>query len=184
MQSGNEPGKDAVALNLRGIRYIDEGKYDKAIQAFDQSLEASPSVPSVLFNRAEAKRLAGDCTGARADLMEALRLVPGEADYLHALGLVAYDEDDFSSALEWYSKALLADPDHSSAWNDSGVVHFRRGDFPAARTAFEMAVAKESGSAEAWYNLADTYEELGLKSERARALEGLRKAGGLPEDRE
>jgi tetratricopeptide (TPR) repeat protein len=184
MQSGNEPGHDAAALNLRGIRFIDDGKYDRAIQAFDQSLEASPSIPGVLFNRAEAKRLSGDCAGAAADLHEALRLVPGDADYMHALGLVAYDEDNFGSAMEWYDKALAADPANSSAWNDSGVVHFRKGNFAAARAAFEKAVAIEPGSAEAWYNLADTYEELGLKSERAKALEGLRKAGGLPEDRE
>jgi Flp pilus assembly protein TadD len=103
---------------------------------------------------------------------------------MHALGLVAYDEDNFGSAMEWYDKALAADPANSSAWNDSGVVHFRKGNFAAARAAFEKAVAIEPGSAEAWYNLADTYEELGLKSERAKALEGLRKAGGLPEDRE
>ena len=184
MQSGNEPGRDAAALNLRGIRFIEDNKYDKAVEAFSQSLELSPSAPGVLFNRAEARRLSGDTKAAAADLTEALRLSPGEPEYLHALGLVAYDEDDFAAAMEWYAKALAVDPSNANAWNDSGVVHFRKGNFAQARSAFEKAVALEPGSAEAWYNLADTYEELGLKTDRVRALEGLRKAGGLPEDRE
>lgn len=184
MQSGNEPGRDAAALNLRGIRFIEESKYDRAVESFTQSLELSPAAPGVLFNRAEALRLSGDTKAAAIDLAEALRLSPGEPDYMHALGLVAYDEDDFTAAMEWYAKALSLNPANASAWNDSGVVHFRKGSFTQARTAFEKAVALEPGSAEAWYNLADTYEELGLRAERARALEGLRKAGGLPEDRE
>ena len=70
----------------------------------------------------------------------------------------------------------------AEAWNNLGVVRFRRGDYPAAREAFEKAVALDADYGEAWYNLRDTYEELGLKAERAKAAARVRELGAEDED--
>jgi len=173
-----DPGKNRTAsgLNFRGIHLTDAGKYAEANVAFTEALGMDSSMSGIFFNRAEAKRLSGDFAGAKSDLAEALQRSPREPDYLNAMGLIAYEDDDFPEALAWYDKALAAKPDFSQAWNDKGVVHFRKSEYGRARECFEKAIGFDPDSTEALYNLVDTYEELGLKSEKARALEALKKA--------
>jgi len=176
MQKGPTKEGAAPELNFRGIHLTDAGKYAEAIAAFTEALELDHSMSGVFFNRAEARRLSGDVAGAKSDLSEALRLSPEEPDYLNAMGLLAYENDDFPAALAWYEKALALKPDFSQAWNDKGVVHFRKSEYGQARECFEKAAVFDPASTEALFNLADTYEELGLGVERARALEALKKA--------
>jgi tetratricopeptide (TPR) repeat protein len=179
MQTPTNDAKTAPALNARGIRFTDSGRYAEAIAAFDEALSIAPDMAGVLFNRAEAKRLSGDSTGARADLLKARGLEPGEADFVHALGLLAYEEDDFEAAAGLYGEALAMDPGLAQAWNDLGVVRFRQSAFREARDCFEKATAIDKDFSEAWFNLADTYDELGMKAQRAAALEALARADKL-----
>jgi len=172
----NPVAPPAVTMNRRGVDLTDAGRYADALAAFDKALAQLPDSPGILFNRSEARRLSGDTEGARTDLERALELEPGSADILHALGMVAYDDDDFDLAERRYGEALVVLPAYAEAWNDLGVVKFRRGDFPAARSCFEKAVAADPDSTEAWFNLTDTYEELGLAREKRRALESLNAA--------
>jgi tetratricopeptide (TPR) repeat protein len=59
---------------------------------------------------------------------------------------------------------------------------FRRGDYGKARRDFEKAVALDPGYGEAWFNLRDTYEELGMKKERASAAAKAKALGVEDED--
>lgn len=184
MQPQSEDTRTASALNAKGIRFTDSGRYPEALAAFTDALVQDPDKPGIFFNRAEARRLSGDVAGAREDLLEALRLSPGEPDFIHALGLLSYEEDDFATAADLYLKAIELLPDFAQAWNDLGVIHFRKSEYPKARKCFEKAVATDADMAEAWFNLADTYEELGLRLERAAALEALKRANMIATYRE
>jgi len=179
MQEEPENERTASQLNFRGIHLTDAGKYAEAIVSFTEALRLDPSMSGVFFNRAEAKRLSGDYEGAKGDLAEALRLSPEEPDYLHGTGLLAYESDDFETALVWYDKAIAVKPDFAQAWNDKGVVRFRKAEYNQARECFEKAVGLDPKFTEALYNLVDTYDEIGLKNERARALEALQKVRAL-----
>ena len=170
------PTPASVTLNRRGVDLTDSGKYPEAIRAFTEALALSPGSAGILFNRAEAYRLSGAFAEARADLEAARAKEPEAADVLHALGLLAYEEDDFDAAETWYRKALDLDPKNAEAWNDLGVVGFRKGDYAAARERFEKAVHADRDAVEAWFNLADACDELGLARERERALASLEEA--------
>ena len=163
------------SLNAKGIALTQAGKFKEAAAAFDKAIETDPKLAGLYFNRAEARRLSGDTKAARADLEQALGIAPKDPEFLHALGLVSYEEEDFAAATEFYRRALEADPGLAKAWNDLGVVNFRKGAFTEARTCFEKAVAEDKDMAEAWFNLADTYDELGLKAQRRTALEELKR---------
>lgn len=179
MQTPTNDAKTAPALNARGIRFTDSGRYPEAIAAFDEALSLAPAMAGIRFNRAEAKRLSGDSAGAREDLLEARRLEPDEADFVHALGLLAYEEDDFEAAIKLYGEALAMEPGLAQAWNDLGVVRFRQSAFSEAKDCFEKATEIDKDFSEAWFNLADTYDELGMKAERAAALAALASADKL-----
>ncbi len=96
--------------------------------------------------------------------------------------MVAYEDDDFDAASEWYRKAIAQRAGFSEAWNNLGVAEFRRGRYREAREDFEKAVSLHADYAEAWFNLADTYDELGLGQERKRALAELDRLKAAPED--
>jgi Flp pilus assembly protein TadD len=64
------------------------------------------------------------------------------------------------------------------------VVKFRSGDYRAARAAFERAVELKEDYADAWLNLADALDELGLGRECRAAATKARSLGGRQEDGE
>ncbi len=103
-------------------------------------------------------------------------MVPDSPEVLHALGLVAYDSEDFDQARLYYKKAIEKDTAYAPAWNDLGVIAFRSQKYDEARAHFEKATALDADFSEAWFNLADTYDELGMGQMRAFALEQLKRA--------
>lgn len=170
--------KDAIIaeLNNHAVSLIDSGRYADAEGLLTKALSLDPARSGLLFNRAEAHRLAGNLEAAQHDLETALSLEPHSAEILHALGLLYYERDDFAQARVYYDRALTENPHYAAAWNDLGVVEFRSGNFERARDCFERAVGIEPDCADAWFNLADTYDELGLADRRAWALTRLREA--------
>ena len=106
------------------------------------------------------------------------------ADLLLALGLIAYEGDDYGIAADRYERALVLRPDYPEAWNDLGVVEFRRGEYRKASKDFEKAVALEPAYLDAWLNLADAYDELGMEKERRSAAAKIRELGGRTEKEE
>jgi tetratricopeptide (TPR) repeat protein len=174
--ANSEKNKVVSELNNRAVSLIDAGRYQEAIDLLTKALSLDPLRTGILFNRAEAHRLSGNVEAARRDLLSELHIVPDSPEVLHGLGLLAYEQDDFSLATDFYKKALDKDPAFTPAWNDLGVVEFRAEHYDSARTFFEKATTLDAGFSDAWFNLADTYDELGMADKRAYAREQLRKA--------
>ena len=168
--SGQGKPESAATLNARGMDLTAGERYEEAIAAFDRALDLEPANTGLRYNRGEAYRRAGRAVEATSDL-EAVLAAEGEsADLLLALGLVAYEADEFDIAASRYERALVLKSDYPEAWNDLGVVEFRRGEYARARKDFEKAVSLFPGYAEAWLNLADSFSELGMEKERREAL--------------
>jgi tetratricopeptide (TPR) repeat protein len=173
---------NAEALNARGMDYTAAERYDEAVAAFTAALEQEPANAGIRYNRGEAYRRAGCSAEAKTDL-EAVLAAEGEsAALLLALGLVAYEADDFDTAAERYERALVIKPGFPEAWNDLGVVEFRREAYSKAREAFEKAIALDPNYADAWLNLADSYDELGLARERRDAMAKAKALGARNEE--
>jgi protein O-GlcNAc transferase len=97
---------------------------------------------------------------------------------------VAYEADEFDMAAARYERALALKSDYPEAWNDLGVVEFRRGEYSKARACFQKAVALLPDYADAWLNLADSCSELGLERERREAMAKGKALGAKGEDDE
>lgn len=176
--------ESAAALNARGMDLTSGERYAEAIEAFDRALDLEPGNLGIRYNRGEANRRAGRSAEARADLEAVLEGEGESPDLLLALGLVAYEADEFDMAASRYERALVLKSDYPEAWNDLGVVEFRRGEYSRARKCFEKAVAQSPEYAEAWLNLADSYSELGMERERRDALAKGKASGARNEDEE
>lgn len=183
MSSPKKP-ESASTLNARGMDLTSGGLYAEAIEAFDRALALEPGNVGIRYNRGEAYRRAGRPAEAQADLEAVLDAEGESADLLLALGLVAYEADDFETASSRYERALVLKADYPEAWNDLGVVEFRRGDYERARRCFEKAVAISPRYDEAWLNLADSYSELGMVWEQREIIAKLKALGAKNEDEE
>ena len=65
---------DAATYNDRGVAYARKGKYDRAIQDFDQALRLDQNQALVYYNRGLAYRRKGEYKRARSDFSKALAL--------------------------------------------------------------------------------------------------------------
>lgn len=70
-----EAHEDPPALYKRGQRYFDVGEFGQAIEAFKRAYELS-GAPELIFNLAQAHRLAGDYQAAQREYATYLRLRP------------------------------------------------------------------------------------------------------------
>jgi tetratricopeptide (TPR) repeat protein len=91
------------------------------------------------------------------------------------LGLALAREGRLDEALEHWEAAVAARPGFYQAERNRGVARFQRGEFQAARTAFERALASEPRSGEAHLFLASACARLRdlacAETELAKALE-------------
>ena len=103
--------------------------------AFD-ILKSSPGHARALMLFVSAKRIAGDKTGARADL-EALALAhPDEAMILHELGLIANATKDHNRAATAFSRVIALEPDFRDAWRLFGDALTKTGQVAEAGEAY------------------------------------------------
>jgi predicted O-linked N-acetylglucosamine transferase (SPINDLY family) len=84
---------------------------------------------------------------------EVLRLDPLNFDALHLLGVIAYQSQDFLSAVNLIAQALVIKPKDSSALNNIASALIELSRFDEAREKLNLAVAIKDDYAEAYFNL-------------------------------
>ncbi len=76
------------------------------------------------------------------------------ADTLNDLGVAAIDREALDEAVEYFKQATVKDPQHGNAWYNIGWVEFNRGNYDAARAAYEKQIEVTPDHKEATQNLA------------------------------
>jgi tetratricopeptide (TPR) repeat protein len=74
----------------------------------------------------------------------------GAAADLHEKGFDAYINGNYSSALDYYNKSLVADPNYTRAWIDKGNVLVSMNRSAEAVLAYDSALALENDLAQVW----------------------------------
>jgi tetratricopeptide (TPR) repeat protein len=116
----------------------------------------------------------GDAAGAEPHLREAVRLRPGSAVALNALGVALTRlsrPGDVEAALEAFRRAAAADPGDPAVRNNLGNSLEASGDVEGALAAYGEAIRLAPGSAAGYRNKGLTLAKLGRLEEARRALE-------------
>ena len=101
-----------------------------------------------------------------------------EAYELNKSGLEALGRKEYDAALAYFDEALVKFPEYSDAFNNRGVVYYRRGIVSEAQKIWENLAARDPGYAIASYNLGLVYlherqlEASGRLFERAIKADG------------
>jgi len=98
-----------------GSAYLDQEKYEKAIEYFNMALEAKKTSKPDLSWRAYCYDELEQYEKAKADYHRVLELDPLYPDVHYFLGLMAENADDFKLAEEWFTKALQVDKDDTES---------------------------------------------------------------------
>jgi len=119
--------------------YIDEQKYDKALNAFNKALKKSPNHPDILSHRGVCYLHLNQKKNCLDDMYLSLKMQP---DYSYRYASLAYALDFFGNidgAIEAYEKAVELDPEDAVAYNNLGLLQEKKGYQQKAQRQFEKA---------------------------------------------
>jgi Flp pilus assembly protein TadD len=143
----------------------------------DEGAERHPASERV--QAGEAKLVAGDLAGARADFEAAIADDPSDARAHLDLGLVLELGEDFEGAERAYRETLALDADFPEALNNLGLLLRDSERAEEAASLLRRAVELRPSYAEATLNLGLALEDLG---DHAGALDAYRRAARLSPD--
>lgn len=182
-ESLKHDGKKWKALHNRGVSLGLHGKYEEALQDFDQVVELKPDFASAWYNRAEVRATLGRYEDAISDYTQGLELTPGDLGLLIGRGTARYRIGEHADALADFDAALVADAENAAALSGRGDAHAALGNWEQAAEDYRQAVEKNENLGRAYRGAAwlmatcpdDKYrnQELALESaKRAIQIDG------------
>jgi tetratricopeptide (TPR) repeat protein len=127
-------------------------------------------------NRGNDYAAKGDLDKAIADLNEAIRLDPNDADARYDRGLTLGEKSEWDKAIADYGEAIRLKHDFADAYYERGVAHGEKGEWDKAIADYSQAIRLEPSDGEAYYNRGLAYNKIG---EKAKAGEDFAKAKEL-----
>lgn len=131
---------DAVLLSKVGWFYTTIGKYEAALDYYRKALSLDPDNPFIHNHIGILYLKKGETVKAKSKLELALQLddsMSQSATSYYYLGNIAYQEKDFSSALNYYEKSKDIDPEHGEVYYKIGLTHKELGKKSLANKAFK-----------------------------------------------
>ncbi len=154
--------KETVSsMNKRAIELSDSGEYTDAIACFRRAITVEKNNHLLYFNLGITYFHAGDLANAKNSLLQAHLLNPDESEILEMLAIVCNEAGQREEALYYCTEALDINYYNHKIWNTIGVIYFSIEEYNDACEAFEQAVTINPYYYDAFFNLRDTYEELG-----------------------
>ncbi len=154
-------------LNNRGVELSIIGKLDEAIEVFTQALISSPSDFNLLFNISLVYIKKCDYQRALEYLLKTVEMKECDEN-LREIGVCYIKLKKYSEARK-YLEVCLDRFSSSESENVMGVCLFLSAQYTEARIHFEKAVKLDPWNRDAWFNLSDTFMELGMKREAKMA---------------
>jgi Tfp pilus assembly protein PilF len=148
LEFANEYSSDAInSSDAEGLSMVGRAMHllrhaRDANTAFKESVRADPTRPETLVWWAELFEDYYDPGDAEAELLEALKLAPKDADALAMMARLKLDEAfDFDAAEKLVKEALAVNPGHTGALAVRAGIALRDGDLDAANTAIDGGLA-------------------------------------------
>ncbi len=132
------PG-DVALLNERAGSYIQQQKYQQAIDDFDLIIASRPEAP-FFNNRGLCRQTLGDLEGARADFRKTLELQPRLASAWLSLGKLEVTAGNSEAALKHFSTLIERFPQLPEGYMSRAELYIRGKDFAAALKDYDRLV--------------------------------------------
>lgn len=148
-------------------------RLDDATAHYHQALTEHPEEARLLLGLGLTQQDQGDLSSAANSLRLALERQPDLIEARYALGAVLEQDGQAQIAIDTLAPLLELWPHHARGWNVRGLALHSLRRLPAARQAFQQAIASDPEAADAYANLAALLEDMGAYEE---ALASYRRA--------
>ncbi len=175
-----EPGQQTIwdqimaAQAVRGMRqghrYIEDKKYDLALQEMRRAVAADPKNPVGHMLLGVAQYWNGQVDESIGSYNTALSLDPAGAQAYLLLGISHAWKGDASASEKAFRRATELEPTRADAQMNLGSILEARGDVPAALTQFRMAVDLDKKNPLYRFQLGQLYRKLGRDADAAEQL--------------
>lgn len=144
---------DALMRNFLGVRYLQAGRLDDAINRFREALRLNPKLAEAHNNLGNALQFAGRTGEAVEYFRRALLIVPRDDRVHFNLGnaLKAIGRED--EAIREFQQTIAINPDFADAYNNLGVALASQHKLEEAVRQFERALRIKPDYADAHNNL-------------------------------
>lgn len=146
----------ATAITNLGVLFEKLGDIDKAIEQYKKSIHIQPDYLDPFFNLSNIYLARGELDHVQSLLDTMLDKDPKHPEALHARGLVAQHEKDYSLAKHYFERRLEVDDSNPATHTNLGLCLRELGQPEEAISAFERAIVIEPELLEAHFNLAST----------------------------
>jgi len=141
------PNYKNAALLLGNANYY-KGDYEKAIKAYEKTVEIAPEYQDGIKNLAVAYRDAGRQAGekernldkAKRYLTRSIQLMDNDADTYRLLGVVHGMSGEHTEAIKYFTKVTEMQPDVASGYVNLGKAYQYYGDEESSRIMFRKAL--------------------------------------------
>jgi tetratricopeptide (TPR) repeat protein len=145
------------------------GDLETAIELFDRAVEKDPSDVESRYHATQLLGRLGRTNEAETRLSALLDETPGHASACNDLAWIIADQgSDFDQALTFAERAVLLET-NANTLDTLGWVRFKRGEYEAARNAFERAVNLDPTEPGIRYRLGRTLHANGNVADAAAA---------------
>ena len=102
----------------KGLVYLEQGEYEKAVECFEKSIELNPVNNSHSWYKKGVAfyKLGRPVEDELACYNKALEIFPGHGKANYAKGWILFDRGDTEEAIKLYRIALFTDPDSGFVW--------------------------------------------------------------------
>lgn len=162
LQSGNlSSDVQASARHHRGVGYLLQQNFDRAIVEFNEALRADPTYKKSFNSRGNAWKGKGELDNAIADYNEAIRLDPGFAFPYNGRASAYYNKGEFDRAIADYDQVIRLDPTLAAPYHNRGIAWREKGEFDRALEDANEALRRDPKSPAIYAGRGETWRKKG-----------------------
>jgi len=171
------PSSAQVEMRLAAV-YDAQGESARARQLYESAIARRPDIGLPVFLLAEHHLNHGDAATAEKLFRQGLAKDPRDVEAREGLARALYEEGRIEDADDACAALVKDQPGRTPCRVIQGVIRVRRGDLPAARTAFLSAIQANGADSEPYFQLARVDMAQGRKENAAQSLRRAIELGG------
>ncbi len=157
-------------LAKMGLKCHQNGKFEAAVNYYQQALIQKPNWPEIYYNQGLAFSKLDDCSRAIESYQKVLEQNPNHLQAAYNLGVALQQGGQIEAAIEIYKKAINLAPNvkiqqadyfRVNAYNNLGYLLAYRNQFHLAVSTLKQAISLFEGEALLYNNLGQVFLEIG-----------------------
>ena len=144
----------------RGLRYVDEKDYEKAIKEYNEAINMNREGAVALNYRGIAYKYLEKYEEAIKDFTQVIKLRPEVAGAYNNRGNAYRKLNMFEEAIEDYSTAIEKQPNDATAYYNRGIIYGKLREYAKAVADYTEAIRRKPDYVEAYINRGVAYRKL------------------------